>query len=408
MQHVSSISSVTAAAFRPTRTSHGWSGPDATDGAAGGAVASVAVRARPSVAVPGTTPALAGTGSGRTQQRGVRSDLVPGAGNTSVFRARLPVVIQYPSLQLTLPNGFDSWAQVLTDWRVSRAFDASRVPRCWAAEPELAAPFVAAISREICSRQLGHPPSELMVLRECVAEPTHERTGGWPYIELRAAMEAAQDRYLAEVHAERHSHPETFGDEMPSEVRRLQTAFFASRQRHAAAVEREQRAVARAFWKAHPRHGLADDFFADASSDSIPVRMARIEAAWWWRSFFTRLQAKSKRHHAADGRLLDSLPSLRAQAKKQTLAAQIAEWSEAAAAEWGWRGAGHYRRLAEYADKKARDTVAWFDHRAPGYRTTATTRHALDERLVHFLARHDPHAQLLAAERERMSEHWPN
>jgi hypothetical protein len=317
-------------------------------------------------------------------------------------------MIQYPALQLTLPTGFNSWAQVLTDWRVSRAFDASRVPKCWTAEPELAAPFVAAISREICSRQLDHPPSELMVLRAGVEEPTHDRTGGRPYIELRAAMLAAQERYFAEVRAERHSHPETFVDEMPSEVRRLQTAFFASRQRHAAEVEREQRAVAHAFWQSHPRHGLADDFFADGSSDSIPARMARVEPAWWWRSFFTRLQAKSKRHHAADGRLLDSLPSLRAQAKKKTLAAQIGEWSEAAAAEWGWRGAGHYRRLAEYADQKARQTVGWFNRRAPGYLDTEATRHALDARLIEFLAEQDPHARLLSAERIRLSEHWPN
>ena len=382
-------------------------GPDATDGAAGGAVASAALRARSPVAVPGTTR------PSQEQGRDGRSNAETGATLFPVpaprpFRTRLPAMIQYRPLQLTLPNGFDSWAQVLTDWRVSRAFDASRVPRCWAAEPELAAPFVAAISREICSRQLGGPPSKLMVLRAGVEEPAHDRTGGRPYIELRAAMEAAQDRYCAEARAERNRHPETFVDEMPSEVRRLQTAFFASRQRQAAAVEREQRAVAHAFWKAHPRHGLAEDFFADAASDSIPARMARIDPAWWWRSFFTRLQAKSGRHHAADGRLLDELPALRAQAKKKTLAAQIAEWSETAAAEWGWHGAGHYRRLAEYADKKARDTVAWFDQHAPGYRTILTTRHALDERLGHFLAEHDPHARLLAAEWERLSEHWPN
>ena len=109
-----------------------------------------------------------------------------------------------------------------------------------------------------------------------------------------------------------------------------------------------------------------------------------------------------------DGRLLDALPSLRAQAKKKTLAVQIAEWSEAATAEWGWRGAVHYRRLADYADSKARETGAWFDHHAPGYRTTATTRHAFNARLMQFLAQHDPHVRFLASERERVSEHWRN
>jgi hypothetical protein len=66
-------------------------------------------------------------------------------------------------------------------------------------------------------------------------------------------------------------------------------------------IGRRTDAAARAYWKAHPRRGIGDNFFDDAANDSIPAMMARVEAAWWWRSFFTRLQAKSKRHHAADG-----------------------------------------------------------------------------------------------------------
>jgi hypothetical protein len=311
-------------------------------------------------------------------------------------------------LQLTLPTGFDSWAQVLTDWRVSRAFDAVPLPRCFGAEPELAAPFVAAISREICARQLGTPPLELRILRERVMEPAFDRVGGHAYCELRSAMESAQERHFADHRAECRRGSLRSEFTLTAEVCRMQAEFFDYRRRNAAAVENEQRAVARAYWKAHPRHGIADSFFADAASDSISARMARVDPMWWWRSFFTRLQAKSKRHHAADGRLLDALPSLRAQATKTTLAAQIVKWSENAAVEWGWCGVDHYRRLAEYADKKARSTVEWFDQRAPGYRTSAQTRHALDARLAHFLAEHDPYERLLAAERERASEHWRN
>ena len=313
-------------------------------------------------------------------------------------------MIQYPPLQLSLPTGFDSWAQVLTDWRVSRAFEASPFPRCFNAEPELAAPFVAAISRAINERQLRHLSPELMLLRQRVVEPTYDRAGGPSYISLRISMEAAQARYFTEHHHRAPLVPAT----LPAEVHDLQTAFFATRQRHAAEVERVERAAARVYWKAHPRHGIADDFFDDAADDSIPARMARVEAAWWWRSFFTRLQAKSQRHHAAEGRLLDALPTLRAQARKTTLAAQIARWSETAAADWGWRGSTHYRRLAEYADRKAQSTVAWFEQRAPGYLGTPTIRRALDTRLRLLLAEHDPHARLLAAERDRLSEHWRN
>ena len=313
-------------------------------------------------------------------------------------------MIQYPPLHLTLPTGFDSWAQVLTDWRVSRAFEASPLPRCFNTEPELAAPFVAAISRAINERQLRHLSPELMLLQQRVVEPAYDRAGGPSYIALRNSMEAAQARYFTEHH---HRAP-VFPVTLPAEVRDLQTAFFAARQRHAAEVERVERAAARVYWKTHPRHGIADDFFDDAANDSIPAMMARVEAAWWWRSFFTRLQAKSKRHHAADGRLLDALPSLRAQAKKITLAAQIARWSEMAAADWGWRGGTHYRRLADYADRKARSTVAWFEHHAPAYIGTPKIRGALDTRLHLFLTELDPHIRLLAAERDSLSEHWRN
>lgn len=321
---------------------------------------------------------------------------------------RLPVVIQYGPLQLTLPTGFDSWAQVLTDWRVSRAFDAVPLPRSVLAEPDLAAPFVAAMSRAICVRQLGPPPLELRIMRERVVEPAFDRVCGRTYVELRGAMEAAQRRHFSAHLAEcpRDSSRREFT--LPAAVCNMQAEFFAYRRRNAGAIEREQRAVTRAYWKTHPRHGIVDDFFDDAPSDSVPARMARVDPMWWWRAFFTRLQAKSKRHHAADGRFLDALPSLRARARKTTLAAQIAEWSDTAAVEWGWCGVDHYRRLADYAVEKAHDMVAWFDQRAPGFRTTVETRHTLDARLAHFPAEHDPHERLLAAERASLGEHWRN
>jgi hypothetical protein len=359
------------------------------------------------VAVPATTR------PSKEQGRAERSAAESGATLFPVpAPARFPGAVAcrdtiHP-LQLTLPTGFDSWARVLTDWRVSRAFDAVALPHCFVVEPALAAPFVASISREICARQLGPPPLALRMLRERVVEPAFDRAGGQSYVKLRSAMEIAQERHLAEHRADLRRATARDVFTLPAEVGRMQAAFFDHRRRNVAAVEHEQRAVARAYWKAHPRHGIADNFFADAASDSIPARMARVAPAWWWRSFFTRLQAKSKRHHAADGRLLDALPFLRAQAKKKTLAAQIAEWSETANVEWGWCGVDHYRRLADYADAKAQDVVAWFDQRAPGYRTTVQTRHALDRRLASVLAEHDPHEQLLAAERARVSEHWRN
>jgi hypothetical protein len=79
-----------------------------------------------------------------------------------------------------------------------------------------------------------------------------------------------------------------------------------------------------------------------------------------------------------------------------------------AAADWGWRGGTHYRRLADYADRKARSTVAWFEHHAPGYIGTPKIRCALDTRLHLFLTELDPHIRLLGAERDSLSEPWRN
>jgi hypothetical protein len=54
-------------------------------------------------------------------------------------------------------------------------------------------------------------------------------------------MEAAQARYFTEHHNRAPVFPAT----LPGEVCDLQTAFFATRRRHSAEVERVERAVAR-------------------------------------------------------------------------------------------------------------------------------------------------------------------
>ena len=247
-----------------------------------------------------------------------------------------------------------------------------------------------------------------MVLEECVVEPTYVRCGGATYIALRDSMEAAQERYFSGLRASRHERSLASPITMPAEVGRLQSAFFTCRRRHASEIEQARRVVARDYWGKHPRQGLAENFFDDAATESVPARMARIDPAWWWRSFFTKLQSKCKHHHAADGCFLDALPTLRALAKKKTLAAHITEWCETGAAEWGWAGPGHYRMLADRAGEKADETVMWFQKRALGYLGSTAISHALDARLNQFLAEHDPHTRLLIAERDRLSEHWRN
>jgi hypothetical protein len=317
-------------------------------------------------------------------------------------------MIQYPSLQPTLPTGFDSWAQVFTDLRVSEAFKTSPMPRCLARQPELAAPFVAEIGAAIRDKQLHRRPVEVMVRCECVVEPSHERIGGPDFVALRNAMESAQENYFASRRTCSRDRDASLIHSLPAEVSRAQSAYAAMRERHRPFVEQSRRAAARDYWANIRARGLDDDFFADLPADSIIARMSRIEPAWWWRSFFTKLQIECADHHAADGCFVDAIPILRAGARKKKLAATITEWCEARADDWGWDAPRHYRMLALRAEPKAKRLVDWFDQRAPAYLSDPNLRQSLHAHLALLLSALDPMATVFAAERDGLSAHWRN
>lgn len=311
-------------------------------------------------------------------------------------------------MQPILPNGFDSWAQVFTDWRVSRAFDASPVPRCLAHHPELAAPFVAEIGAAIRAKQLHRRPVEAMIRREAVVELTHDLLGGPDYVTLRAAMEAAQETHVRGPRSGASDREVDFNQSLRAEVDRFQSAYFAMRQRHEALVEQARHAAVRDYWASIRTRGLDDDFFDDLPADFVAARMSRIAPAWWWRSFFTNLQTECAEHHAADGCLVDSIPTLRTGARKKKLAARIGEWCEARADDWGWDAPRHYRMLALRAEPKATALANWFERRAPGYLGDQQIRQSLHACLTLALGRLDPMATILATKRNDLSEHWRN
>ena len=313
-----------------------------------------------------------------------------------------------PSLQPTLPKVFDSWAQVFTDLRVSEAFKASSTPRCLAQHPQLAAPFVAEVGAAIRDKQLHRRPVEVMVRRESVVEPTHERTGGPDYIALRNAMESAQKHYFANRRAGLGTRDGAENDPLLAVVSSAQSDFFAARERHQPFVEQSRRTAARDYWSRIRPRGLDDDFFADLPAGSNLARMSRIEPAWWWRSFFTKLQIECAEHHAADGCFVDAIPTLRAGARKKKLSATIAEWCEARADEWGWDAPQHYRMLALRAEPKAARLAEWFDQRAPGYLSDGNVRQSLHAHLALLMSELDPMVKALAAGCDGPSEHWRN
>ena len=221
-------------------------------------------------------------------------------------------------------------------------------------------------------------------------------------------MESAQERYFKERRAGGAKRSANLDSPFFAQIAQLQAEFFATRHRHAPQVEQARTAGVRAYWAANPARGLGDAFFDDFPVNHAAARLSRIAAAWWWREFFARLQMRLARHHAADGCFLDELPSLRAKAKKKTLAALITEWCAAHRDEWGWDGPGHYRMLGDRTEAKARAVVAWFDERAPGYLADEAVRAALHHRLADHLAQLDPLAEFLNAERSSLGEHWRN
>ncbi len=301
-------------------------------------------------------------------------------------------------MQPTLPIGFDSWAEVLTDWQVRRAFVAAGSPRCLSDRPELAAPFVCEISRLIRERQLHERPREAAFQRAALEEPAYEGIGGADYLSVRTAMEAAQEHYIRRR-----------GDGAArAEMELHQADFYTCRGRHRQAVEQRQATGVREYWDRNPGRGLPDDFFATNSFDFIPARMSRIEPAWWWRSFFQKLQSAFAGFHAADGRFLDELPAMRARAKKKKLAAEIAEWCLAHSESWGWDGPGHYRMLANRAGAKASEQLDWLNRIAPGCSETSAVRESLHARLAEHLALLDPWARYCAGHPDQRSEHWRN
>ncbi|MBI5768678.1 MAG: hypothetical protein HZA93_12845 [Verrucomicrobia bacterium] len=264
---------------------------------------------------------------------------------------------------------------------------------------------MAEIGAAICDKQLRRRPLAALIRRESAVEPAHEQIGGAAYVGVRHAMESALETHFRQWRVSGADRPPALRN---SEVERLQSDFLAARSRHASFVEQARHTAAQAYWTQTGPRGLGDDFFDDLATDSAIARMSRIEPAWWWRSFFTKLQTECAEHHAADGCFVAAIPALRASAGKKKLAATIAEWCEARADEWGWDAPGHYRMLTIRAGPKATELATWFNERAPGYLSDPAVRRSLHAQLALLLSGLDPMAKCYAAEGNCPSEHWRN
>lgn len=287
-----------------------------------------------------------------------------------------------------MPQGFDSWTQVLTDWAVSRAFRQIRGPRCLESRPELAVPLVVEISAALRERLLTRRARQVALIQEKVIEPAYEQAGGADYQTLRETMEAAQENYLA-IYCQCRDlgAPSLTAPRKAMELQQAEYGKFC--ERLAPAVNRSRNQAIAEFWKAQPATGVPDVVFVDAAPHLSVARLARIHPPWWG-LFLGRLQKTLATGHPARGYLLDALPRLRAEAKKKTLDGVIAEWRSAHADQWGWYRPVHPQMLTQRSAKYAGQLTHWIDALAPGYRTSSSRRRELHAALAARLTQADP------------------
>ena len=288
-----------------------------------------------------------------------------------------------------LPRAYGSWAQVITDWGVIRAFQQAGIPSCFKERPELAAPFVAEIGTAIFDKQLRQPAAKVRFLQEQVTEPAYEHVGGSSYCETRQAMESAQTDYLKLYGSHRADKRPPDLDISRHEMERHQAAFQALRGANQPAIQQIQNEAAKAYWNEQTSEGISDTFFADAAPNTAAARLRRLHPPWWGK-FHHGLQIRLNHGHPAEGYLLDVLPQLRADAIKKKYEAVIDEWCEANAIQWGWDGKCHYRMRVLRGSKKARQLEAWFKAVAPDYLADAAVRHSMHTDLNDVLRELDP------------------
>jgi hypothetical protein len=299
-------------------------------------------------------------------------------------------------LQPTLPRGFNSWTQVLSDWAVSRVWLAAKVPPCLTARPELAAPFVTEIGAAIRQRQLHRWVGRLDFAQQQVTEPAFDEAGGPAYQALRDEMESAQQAYFSARCAQRSRGADESETVMTlrSKMEQLQADFDKTRGRHESHVEKIRRETAKAFWATRNPCVITDTYFADEPIHATTARLARIHPPWWG-AFHRRLQQSFAHGHPAEGYLHDALPGLRRQVTKRSklkLEGTVALWWETNQQRWGWyaKTEPHYRMLSKRTRKKTRELIRWFNSTAPGYLSDQTVRVSLHAALTERLREADP------------------
>lgn len=287
---------------------------------------------------------------------------------------------------MSLPQGFNSWSEVITDSAVSRALQSARIPPCLADHRELAAPLVRELSLRTRELLFHRRVAAAHFLEAKLTEPAFDRVGGEEYRRTREAMEVAQTRFF-ELYQEGVDSVERQARQV--EMHRAQKEFVQLQRQHASAVQSTVAEALREHWTVQEMTRMPDAIFADVEFAFPASRLSRIHPAWWGR-FFGRLQVLFSQGHPAHGEFLDALPALTKETGCYTIDGAIYEWRKTRNDYWGWYRDENHRTLAKRATDKAINLNRWYARVAPGFLTDRGEREKLHARLTERLAAADP------------------
>jgi hypothetical protein len=272
-----------------------------------------------------------------------------------------------------------SWPRTLTDWCVIQAFRRAGCPGCLRRPAILSAAFVSEVSVVIRFQTHWLRTAVIGSLLQEAAESAYEKAGGTAYRATREAAATAEDDFLRTITRRGHCQCRLAVREQCA------AALDAHRRRYSAEARTAQHHCARAYWAEQSRHWLAGDLLAHRA-DSHPLRRIAQFAPAWWELFVRCLRHEFSRCDITAFHVLDELPQLRAQARRERkkVLAVIGEWRESRADELGLPAQLHYHVLASRGAEKARAAARWFNGRARGF----TSDWTVSEAARHALAQH--------------------
>jgi hypothetical protein len=299
---------------------------------------------------------------------------------------------------------------VLTDWCAIRALEHAGASFILQNSGEVQTAFVAEVSAYLRFRALHLPEAHAEACLDAATEAACAGEGGPAYCAVRGAFEATQEAYLKSLvrpHREscsavNHTAGTDGSVRLRTKLQECERQLDAHRRRAEPAARLARRRVAQAYWAAVVQCRVPEDFFGDAPRTSILAEMP-FHCATWWGLYVRWLGRVVARSNPAYSRLLQALPQLQAEATRPgqilTLAGLVQEWRETNAERFGLLQDIHFPVLEQRAFAKHAFVTAWFETRAPGYKTDPAVREAAARRLYLRLER---------GPREQFQQYWNN